>query len=165
MSSSLILKRKYNEFEVQEMFSPHDHCLPMSFTVKLNDWWCDCGHFQALRLPCHHVIIVCSFSHVDLTSYIHLVYSLYNINKAYEIQFYPVKNKEYWSTNTGPNFIPDPNIHRRVWERLPTNRIHIEMDQPNPIPTDEVNVHIVEMKDIIGEIILIVSNLLLYPIF
>jgi len=40
--------RENNEFEVQEMFSPHDHRLPMSFTVRLNDWWCDCGHFQAL---------------------------------------------------------------------------------------------------------------------
>ena len=30
--------RENNEFQVQEMFSPHDHSLPMSFTVKLNDW-------------------------------------------------------------------------------------------------------------------------------
>ena len=76
------------------MFSPHDDRLPMSSTVKLNDWWCDCGHFQTLRLPCHHVIDVCSFSHVDLTSYIHPVYSLHNINKTYEIQFHLVY-KEY----------------------------------------------------------------------
>jgi len=34
----------------------------------------------------------------------------------------------------------------------------------NQIPTDEVNVHIVEIKDMIREIVLIVSNLLLYPI-
>jgi len=121
--------RDNNEFQVQEMFSPHDHRLPMSFTVKLNDWWCDCGHFQAV---CHHVIVVCSFSHIDLTTYIYPVYSLYNINKAYEIQFHPVRNKEYWSIYTGPNFIPDPNMCRRVRGRPPTNRIHNEMDEPNP---------------------------------
>jgi len=80
--------RENNEFQVQEMFSPHDHCLPMPFTIKLNDWWCDCGNFQALRLPCHHVIVVCSFSHIDLTTYIHPFYSLYNINKAYELLFH-----------------------------------------------------------------------------
>jgi len=34
----------------------------------------------------------------------------------------------------------------------------------NQIPTDEVNVHIVRMKDIIEEIVFIVSNLLFYPI-
>jgi len=34
----------------------------------------------------------------------------------------------------------------------------------NQIPTDEVNIYIVGMKDIIEEIILIVSNLLFYPI-
>jgi len=75
--------RENNEFQVREMFSPHDYRLPMSFRVKLNDWWCDGGHFQALRLPYHHVIDVCSFSHIDLITYIHPVYSLYNINKAY----------------------------------------------------------------------------------
>ena len=35
----------------------------------------------------------------------------------------------------------------------------------NQIQTDETNVHIVEIKDIIGATIPIVSNLLLYPIF
>jgi len=35
----------------------------------------------------------------------------------------------------------------------------------NQVLTDEVNVHIVETKDIIGEIVLILNNLLFYPIF
>jgi len=35
----------------------------------------------------------------------------------------------------------------------------------NQIQTDEANVHIVEMKGIIGAIVPTVSNLLLYPIF
>ena len=78
--------RQNSEFEVQEIFSPHDdHCQPMSFIVKLNYWWCDCGHFQTLRLPCHHVIIVCCFSHLHLTKYIHSIYSLSTVNKAYEL--------------------------------------------------------------------------------
>jgi len=37
--------RRNYEFKVQEMYSPRDHCQQMSFTVKLNDWWCDCGNF------------------------------------------------------------------------------------------------------------------------
>jgi len=154
--------RDNNEFEVQEIFSPHDHCLPVSFTVRLNDWWCDCGHFQALRLPCHHVIVVCSFSHVNLTLYIHPVYSLYNINKAYEIQFHPVKNKEYWSTYTRPNFIPDPNMRRRIWGRPPTNRIHNEMDQPNPNRRSKCSYCRNEGHD--RGNCLVVNNLLFYPI-
>jgi len=35
----------------------------------------------------------------------------------------------------------------------------------NQIQTDEANVHIVEMKDIIGATVPTVSNLLLYQIF
>jgi len=97
----------------------------MSLTIKLNDWWYDCGYFQALQLPCHHIIVVYFFSHIDLTTYIHLVYNLYTINKAYELQFHSVKNIDYWSTYTGPNFIPDPNICRRTPKRPPTTRIHI----------------------------------------
>jgi len=123
--------RENNEFQVQETFSPHDHNLPISFTVKLNDWWCDCGHFQVVRLPCHHVIVVCSFSYINLTTYIHPVYSLYNISKAYEIQFHPVQNKDYWFTYPRPNFILDPNMRRRVPGRPPITRIHNEMDKPN----------------------------------
>jgi len=34
---------------------------PTTYTVKLNEWWCDCGEFQAICLPCPHVVIVCSF--------------------------------------------------------------------------------------------------------
>jgi len=44
------------EFDVQEVTSLHLRRRPMSFKVKLNEWWCDCGEFQALRLPCPHVI-------------------------------------------------------------------------------------------------------------
>jgi len=35
----------------------------------------------------------------------------------------------------------------------------------NQIQIDETNIHIVEMKDIIGATVPIVNNLLLYPIF
>ncbi|RDX97474.1 hypothetical protein CR513_19753, partial [Mucuna pruriens] len=31
--------------------------LAMTYTVKLKEWWCDYGEFQALRLLCYHVPI------------------------------------------------------------------------------------------------------------
>jgi len=67
-----------------------------------------------------------------MTTYIHPVYSLYTINKAYELQFHWVKNKDYWSTYIGPNFVPEPNMPRRALGRPPTTCIHNEMDQSNP---------------------------------
>jgi len=36
------------EFDVQELATPQHGRRPHSYTVRLNDWWCDCGHFQAL---------------------------------------------------------------------------------------------------------------------
>nr|XP_007155040.1 hypothetical protein PHAVU_003G167900g [Phaseolus vulgaris]ESW27034.1 hypothetical protein PHAVU_003G167900g [Phaseolus vulgaris] len=37
-----------SEFDVQELATPQHGRRPQSYTVRLNDWWCDCGHFQAL---------------------------------------------------------------------------------------------------------------------
>jgi len=50
--------RQNSEFDVKKMATPQ-RCRPMSFTVKLNEWWCDYGEFQALRLPCALVMAVC----------------------------------------------------------------------------------------------------------
>nr|XP_007138641.1 hypothetical protein PHAVU_009G225900g [Phaseolus vulgaris]ESW10635.1 hypothetical protein PHAVU_009G225900g [Phaseolus vulgaris] len=85
---------------------------PITYTVKLNEWWCDCGEFQALHLPCSHVIIVCSFCHLQV----------------YEVQFNPVRNQDYWSTYTGPNFLPYPIMRRHQSGRPSTQRIRNEMD-------------------------------------
>jgi len=51
--------RQNSEFEVQEIPTPQLCRRPMSYKVKLNEWWCDCRQFQALKLPCLHVIVVC----------------------------------------------------------------------------------------------------------
>nr|XP_007149505.1 hypothetical protein PHAVU_005G075900g [Phaseolus vulgaris]ESW21499.1 hypothetical protein PHAVU_005G075900g [Phaseolus vulgaris] len=95
----------------------------------LNDWWCDSGHFQALRLPCRHVTAVCSSCHLQMMTFIDPVYNLHTIRKAYQIEFHPVRNEDYWSTYTGPNFIPEPHMQRKNLGRPITTRLHNEMDQ------------------------------------
>ena len=119
-----------SEFDVQELATPQHGRRPQSYTVRLNDWWCDCGHFQALRLPCRHVIVVCSSCHLQMTTFIDPVYNLHTIRKAYQVEFHPVRNEDYWSTYTGPNFIPDPHMRRKNSGRPITTRLHNEMDQP-----------------------------------
>jgi len=103
-TSAMCIVQRYDkhnsEFEVQEITTPQLH-RPMSYKVKLNKWWCDCRQFQALKLPCPHVIIVCSFSHLQLAIFISPLYSLNNSLKAYEIQFHPVQNQDYWSPYMG----------------------------------------------------------------
>jgi len=102
----------------------------MSYTIRLNDWWCNCGEFQALLLPCAHVIDVCSACHLQLTTFVYLIYSLQYILKAYEVEFHSVRNEDYWSTYMGLNFIPIPYMRRKESGRPTTNRIHNEMDEP-----------------------------------
>ncbi|XP_014503102.1 uncharacterized protein LOC106763420 [Vigna radiata var. radiata] len=125
--------RENSEFDVQEISTPHQYRPhPISYKVRLNELWCDCGHFQATRLPCHHVIAVCASSHIPLTQVIDPVYSLNNIYKAYEVQFHPIQNEDYWSAYTGPNFIPDPHTRRKASGRPSTKRIPNEMDESTP---------------------------------
>jgi len=81
--------RENSVFDVEDMLIIEHRRYRMTYTVKLNEWWCDCGEFQALHLPCSHVIVVCSFCHLQVT-FVAPVYRLHNILKAYEVQFNPV---------------------------------------------------------------------------
>jgi len=118
------------EYDVQELATPQHGQRPQSYTVRLNYWWCDCGHFQALQLPCRHVIAVCSSCHLQMTTFIDPVYNLHTIRKTYQVEFHLVRNEDYWSTYTGPNFISDPHMRRKNLGRPITTSLHNEMDQP-----------------------------------
>jgi len=100
---------------------------PMSYNVRLNDWWCNYSHFKAFCLLCQHVIAVYSYSHLPLSSFINLVYVLHTINMTYQVQFHPLRNEDYWSSYTRPNFILDPQMRRKALGRPVTKCIHNEM--------------------------------------
>jgi len=53
--------RENSVFDVEDMLITELRYYPTTYTVKLNEWWCDCGEFQAIRLSCPHVIVVCLF--------------------------------------------------------------------------------------------------------
>nr|XP_007161351.1 hypothetical protein PHAVU_001G061800g [Phaseolus vulgaris]ESW33345.1 hypothetical protein PHAVU_001G061800g [Phaseolus vulgaris] len=131
--SSMCFVERFNaensEFDVQELATLQHGRRPQSYTVRLNDWWCDYGHFQALRLPCRHVIVVCSSCHLQMTTFIDPIYNLHTIRKAYQVEFHPVRNEDYWSTYTGPNFILEPHMRRKNSRRPITTRLHNEIDQ------------------------------------
>jgi len=123
--------RDNSEFEVQEISTPHQYWPKLiSFTVILNDWWCDCGHFQASRLPCHHVIAVFFFAHMPRTNYEDYWSTYTGQHIQVQISIPPFYYEDYWSTYTGPNFNPDPQTRRKASRRPTTTRIHNEMDQP-----------------------------------
>jgi len=61
-------------------------------------------------------------------TFIDPIYNLYMIRNAYQVEFHLVRNEDYWSTYTGPNFIPD--MRRKNLGRPITTRLHNEIDQP-----------------------------------
>ncbi|KAF1893844.1 hypothetical protein Lal_00002382 [Lupinus albus] len=98
------------------------------YTVRLNQYWCECGEFQSLRLPCSHVIATCSSMNLDYRQLISPIYRLDNLLKAYGRGFEPIGNEEYWPHYSGPMFIPNPLMRRNRTGRPKTLRIHNEMD-------------------------------------
>ena len=149
-----------SEFEVQEISNPHQYRpKPIWFTVRLNDWWCDCGHFQASWLPCHHVIAVSSFGHMPLTNFIDQVYSLDYINKAYQVQFHPLRNGDYWSTYTGLNFNPNPQTRHNPDD---LQRLGSITKWINPLRINQKNAFIVPLRVIIGDNVHFANNLYIF---
>jgi len=111
---------------------------------------CDCGHFQASRLPCPHVMVVCSFGHMPLSNFIDPVYSLDYINKAYQVQFHPLRNEDYWSTYTCPNFNPDPQRLGSITKWI------------IPLRISQKNSFIVALRVIIGDNVYFANNLYIF---
>ncbi|KAF1897740.1 hypothetical protein Lal_00032498 [Lupinus albus] len=98
------------------------------YTLRLNQYWCECGEFQSLRLPCSHVIATCSSMNLDYRQFISPIYRLDNLLKAYGREFEPIGNEEYRPHYSGPMFIPNPLMRRNRTGRPKTSRIHNEMD-------------------------------------
>jgi len=99
---------------------------------RRKDWFVERGTKVGymLGVPCVHVIVVCSYCHLDLTTFVALVYTLHNIYKTFEVQFHPVRNQDYWCPYTSPNFILNPHMRRSKFRRPVIIRIHNQMDEP-----------------------------------
>lgn len=56
--------RENSEFDVQEISNPHQYrSHRILYNVRLNEWWCDWGHFLAIWLMC---IMSLSFVHIHI---------------------------------------------------------------------------------------------------
>jgi len=82
------------EFEVQEIANTRLGRRAMTCTVKLNEWLCDCGQFQALRLPCSHAIAACAFCNLNYDDFVDPVYKLENIFKVYQHHFHSLGSQD-----------------------------------------------------------------------
>ena len=100
-----------------------------TFKVDLQARWCDCGKYQALHLPCSHVIVACSSFHYDYTTLIPDVFKNENVyaicNKAFKV----VHDKSYWPPYEGHKLFHNPNMQRLKKGQPNSTRIRTEMDE------------------------------------
>ncbi|KAH1210809.1 hypothetical protein GmHk_15G045029 [Glycine max] len=115
--------RETREFEVQEIANTWLGRRAMTCTVKLNEWSCDCGQFQALRIPYSHATATCAFYNLSYDDFVDPIYKLKNIFKVYQHHFHSLGN---------PYFMSDPSKRPQTSGRSVTTRIHNEMDEPIP---------------------------------
>ncbi|XP_045801383.1 uncharacterized protein LOC123895190 [Trifolium pratense] len=127
--SHVVTRHDRQRFAVKETEDPREGRPKDTFKVHLEEKWCDCGKFQALHLPCSHVIAACFHAHLDYQVYIDDVFKVANVCRVYENTFQVVQGQMYWPTYEGPKLFPRPDMKRVKKGRPKKNRIRTEMDE------------------------------------
>ncbi|KAL4309527.1 hypothetical protein GQ457_01G056250 [Hibiscus cannabinus] len=98
-------------FRATEIPRPLQGYDPTSYRVNLEEKWCDCGYFQALKSPCQHAIAACNNCRRDYKSLVDPVYFLHSVCKVYEMEFPAIGSETEWHSNqTWPTILPDPKF-------------------------------------------------------
>ncbi|QHN88980.1 uncharacterized protein [Arachis hypogaea] len=58
-----------------------------NYQVLLDEEKCDCGYFQALHIPCRHVLAACSHARPDWKQFVHPVYRMESVFNVYRSEF------------------------------------------------------------------------------
>lgn len=106
-------------------------------TVDFSAGTCTCNKMQQWRIPCSHVIAVCSKMAMDATQFIGYVWRLdSNIAMYSSVPFVPLHDKSYWPPYEGPIILP-PEDRLRGRGRPKVNRLRNEMDLLEPQPSQK----------------------------
>ncbi|CAK8538229.1 unnamed protein product [Lathyrus sativus] len=117
-----------NVFSVQETMD-HGEGKPMGhYKVDLLNGWCDCGKFQAFRVPFSHVIAACSNVRHDACALLSDVYRVTNLFGVYNASFPVMSCDEYWPVYEGDQICHNPRMWRNKKGRPVNTRITTEMD-------------------------------------
>lgn len=115
-------------FSVRETID-HNEGLPrQQYRVLLDDHWCDCGKFQAFRMPCSHVIAACAFAHRDALSLLSPIYKAETLLQVYSVAFPVVAKEDYWPEYDGEVVWHNDTMRRNKKGRPNSTRIRTEMD-------------------------------------
>lgn len=100
-----------------------------NFRVNLQERWCDCGEFQAHRLPCEHATAVCLTAYIDDKQYVDNIYRNETLDRAYEAEFEVLPHHDYWYDIPDYQLFPDPRHRRDPNGRPQSRRIRNDMDE------------------------------------
>lgn len=113
------------EVQLSPSLSP-GHALTV-YRVDIGNRTCDCGKFQALRLPCSHALTACRASRIDPLTLVDPYYTIEKSLEAYQGQWFPLGDISLWP-ECGVTWVPDPNRERVCKGRPVSTRIHNDMD-------------------------------------
>ncbi|KAI5448199.1 hypothetical protein KIW84_015572 [Lathyrus oleraceus] len=100
----------------------------LAYAVRLNKSWCDCGKFQAFRIPCSHVIASCAYTRQDAYSHLFDVYKANTIMNIYNQSFSVLPMEDYWPPYEGDIVWHNEEMRRKKKGRPNSTRIITEMD-------------------------------------
>ncbi|KAH7854378.1 hypothetical protein Vadar_013108 [Vaccinium darrowii] len=97
--------------------------------VRLNERTCTCNKLEQWKMPCSHVIAICSYHNLDPLQYFSDYWKLQsNIDMYSTLAFQPVHDERYWPEYFGDKIVPDKD-RLRGKGRPRVNRIRNEMDE------------------------------------
>ncbi|XP_025673819.1 uncharacterized protein [Arachis hypogaea] len=88
-----LVKLRYFRFTVEE-FAAIPGSRQQNYQVLLDEGKCDCGYFQALYLPCRHVLAACSHARIDSRGFVHPVYRMESVFIVYRSEFRPIGHED-----------------------------------------------------------------------
>ncbi|XP_015953160.1 uncharacterized protein LOC107477624 [Arachis duranensis] len=119
--------RSRTSFTVEELAAvPRSR--QQNYQVLLDEGKCDCGYFQALHLPCRHVLAACSHARIDWRGFVHPVYRMESVFNVYRSEFCSIGHEDDWPSYDGPHIQPNPRMMRVKKGRPVSSRIRNNMD-------------------------------------
>lgn len=120
--------RQKGWFSVQETMD-HNEGRPRGYyRVELDRGWCDCGKFQALCMPCSHVLASCAHARSDPSQHISPIYGVNSLLNVYSRSFSVIATEDYWPAYQGEIVWHNEHMRRKKKGRPNSTRIQTEMD-------------------------------------
>ncbi|XP_057723807.1 uncharacterized protein LOC130939738 [Arachis stenosperma] len=120
--------RRASTFVVEEL-EPFEGWSQGSFRLRLTGSMYDCGLFQSLYFPCHHVVVAFAAASVKWSPCVHSVYLQSTVFMVYETEFPLIPNEKLWLEWFGTRLRPNLVMRRKATGKPILTRFRNKMDK------------------------------------